>query len=331
MLAITLKEITASAPGKIILFGEHAVVYGSAAIAMAINLRSFVTAKFISEKQLSIHAKDVHLSQEFPLDLEAIESKIPHLKIMGPILNCCTSIFKKKFPENGIELKIWSQIPLGAGLGSSAAIAVSTVGALNGLLELNLSIEEISSLAFESECLVHGTPSGIDNTISSHGGAVYYKKGSVKRMDVRSKIPILILDTKIKRKTSFWVGKVKEKYNANRQVFSLIFQSVDKISLKGRKLLERGYLKDLGELMNVNQGLLDAMGVATPEVSKIINKIRKQNVFGVKITGAGGGGCIIILCDPRRIKDISRQLRKDHDIFSTSLSRDGLKIEKMVR
>lgn len=325
-----MKKITASAPGKVILFGEHAVVYGAGAIALAINIRSFAAVHTIPEDHLLIRAQNINLSQKIPLKWESLEQQMNQSKALGPILKCCLQIFEKKMPTTGLMLDLWSDLPIGAGLGSSAATSVAILGALNAFFDLNLSHEIISSLAFQAERLVHGTPSGIDNTVSTHGGAIFFKKGLMKPLKLRSEIPILILNTNIERTTGFWVEQVRKSYREHSQVFANLFQSVDKISQKGRYLLERGNLRELGALMNTNQGILEAMGVSTPELSDIITGVRRLDIYGVKITGAGGGGCIIILCDPRKISDTERQLKQIYDIQQTTLSRKGVKIEKTI-
>ncbi|MHC1592364.1 MAG: mevalonate kinase [Candidatus Helarchaeales archaeon] len=323
-------EVTASAPGKIILFGEHAVVYGSAAIAIAIQTRARATVKSIPEKRILINARDMNLIEKIPLDQKAIEFKLKERKMLTPILNCFSIIMQQAELNHGIQLELESDIPIGAGLGSSAAVSVAILGALNELLDMKMDLETISSNALEVERSVHGTPSGIDNTISTHGSAIYYKRGEMQKVRVPFNIPLLILNTSIPRRTGDLVSLVRRKYISNRSVFNSIFQAIDKISSKGRFLLERGRLSELGELMNINQGLLDAMGVSTPPISDIINEIRSLGVLGVKITGAGGGGSIIMLCSPRNTRKVARRLSKSHDIIQTSLSSDGLKIEKKM-
>lgn len=228
----------------------------------------------------------------------------------------------------GFNISIKSDLPPGAGLGSSAAVSVATAAAANACLNLNLSKSEISDIAFEAEKIVHGTPSGIDNTITTYGSAILYKKGSIRPVKIKSRIPITIGDTGIERSTAEWVKKVKLRRDRQKKIISPIINLIGSLVTESLKLLEKNDLPALGELMDINQGLLEAIGVSTFELEKLISVARKNGAYGAKLTGAGGGGCMIALSPETKQKQIAEAILKAKGKpIITKISTQGVKIE----
>ncbi|MFX1296533.1 MAG: mevalonate kinase, partial [Promethearchaeota archaeon] len=224
---------------------------------------------------------------------------------------------------------IWSDIPKGVGLGSSAAVAVATTAAINNLFELHLDTQEISRYAYEAEKITHFTPSGIDNTISTLGGAILYKKGKINQIKIQFEIPLLIINSGTSHKTKTQVANVRNLYNEHPSIFKSIFQAIDAISLKVENILGSKKLEILGELLNYNQHLLRLIDVSTKELDSLIDLVKSHGAIGAKLTGAGGGGCIIALFKSFKAKNkCTSQLKSlDIEMFDTKISANGVKIQ----
>ena len=171
------------------------------------------------------------------------------------------------------------------GLGGSAALAVSVIRALNGYFQLSLSDEDINGIAFEAEKLAHGTPSGIDNTLATFRRFMLYRKGHpplMKELTINQEIPIVIGMSGTESLTAAMVGKVEQSWEKNRFLYERLFAEIDGLALEGVKAIERGELEQLGELMNINQGLLNALGVSSWELEEMIQISRQSWRFRCK-------------------------------------------------
>jgi len=228
----------------------------------------------------------------------------------------------------GLSIEIWSDIPIGVGLGSSAATAVATINALNNLFELQLDSHELSQYAFEAEKITHAHPSGIDNTISTYGGAILYKKGKINRIEISSEIPLLIINSGIAHSTKIQVTHVKDLYTAHPSIFKNIFEAIDAISLKVENALRIKKLEVLGELLDYNQHLLRMLGVSTKELDSLIELVKSYGAIGAKLTGAGGGGCILALFNsPDTKKECLSQLKAFNiEVYDTKINEHGARI-----
>ena len=191
------------------------------------------------------------------------------------------------------------------GLGASASIAVALTSVLNNYFGLSKNSEEINKIAFECEKINHILPSGIDNTVASFGKAVFYNKN--KPINVLSKkysksLPIIIAMSKSPSKTSDLVTLVADARNKNKEIFEKIFKQMGEISQQGLDAIKKKDFNQLGDLMNIYQGLLNSIGVSTPELESMIDIARSSGALGAKLTGSGGGGSIIALCPDHQIE-----------------------------
>lgn len=252
----------------------------------------------------------------------------PQHQELLPIWRILSSMINTYGLHEGFTTEIWSDIPIGVGLGSSAAIAVATVAALNNLFELDLGPGEISQHAFEGEKITHATPSGIDNTISTYGGAILYKKGKINRIEIPQEIPLLIINTGIARETKTQVNQVANLYKEHPSIIKPLFQAIDAISVKAENGLRLKKLPLLGQLLNFNQQLLRILGVSTKEIDSLIDLALSNGALGAKITGAGGGGCILALFDSATTKQncISQLQSLNIGFYDTSVSEFGAQI-----
>jgi len=200
--------------------------------------------------------------------------------------------------NRSMKIEVIPHIPRAMGLGGSAALAVAIIRALDKHYKLKLSNEEINHLAYESEKLVHGNASGIDNTMATYGKFILFKKGDPPEMkDVKIKhlIPIVVGLSGVESLTAKMVAKVHDAWNNNKSLYNRIFSEINDLALETAKVIEKHNLKQLGELMNVNQGLLNALQVSSQELEELIDIARRNGALGAKLTGAGGGGAIIAI------------------------------------
>jgi len=232
-----------------------------------------------------------------------------------------------------LDIEIWSDIPIGVGLGSSAAISVACTTALNNLFDLRLDLGGISSIAFEAEKITHGTPSGIDNTISTYGGALFYKKGKIKRIEIPIEIPLLIVNSGIARDTKTQVSNVRTLYKKYPSIIKHIFNAIDAISLKMENALRLKQIQIIAELMNYNQDFLRLLGVSSDALETLINQLKLGGASGVKLTGAGGGGCVIALLESNIVKKncITQLQSQGFTYYDTKISEIGAKVQETLK
>jgi len=275
--------------GKIILLGEHAVVYGSHAVAAPIPLA--IEAK-VEDFHKGIHLVIPRWGVEQTLH-KGIEHKHSVFKSLDLILESLN------LTDKDVRIEVFPHIPRAMGLGGSAALAVSIIRALSEHFKLNLSDEDVNRIAYASEQVVHGTPSGIDNTMATYGKFILYKKGDpplIKKLHIREPIPIVIGLSGVEGLTAKTVADVRKAHEANHDLYDRIFSDIDSLALESVKALEKYDLARLGELMNINQGLLNAIKVSTWELEELVEIARRNGALGAKLTGGGGGGAMIALC-----------------------------------
>jgi hydroxymethylglutaryl-CoA reductase len=197
------------------------------------------------------------------------------------------------------EIRVQSNIPSASGLGSSAAVAVAIIRAFDKVYALGLSNDAINGLAFDCEKLAHGDPSGIDNTVATYGEAVLYCKGSVqpaKALQLSEFPPLVIAVSSTQAGTKEQVEAVRRRHARMSRHYDAIFDEIDALSTEGAAALGRRDYGELGMLMNLCHGLLNAIEVSTPELERMVDIARRNGAAGAKLTGAGGGGAIVALC-----------------------------------
>lgn len=290
-----------SAPGKIILFGEHAVVYNRPALAVPVNQVQVDVEVLDSDKHgIWIDAPMVNLQGEL--------STLPSDHPIG-------SVILKVFQHFGIsqlpnlQLTITSTIPVAAGLGSGAAVSVALVRALSSFLSLPLSNEQVNQLVFEIEKLHHGTPSGIDNTVITYNMPVYYMKGKpIETFECGKPFTIVIGDTGVPAPTKESVGDVRRLWQRDANRFENIFNEVAQISTMARHFIESGRPELLGELMDHNHEFLQQMTVSSPELDVLVDAARKAGALGAKLSGGGRGGNMIALVNQASAESVAGAL-----------------------
>jgi len=320
--------VEASAPGKVILFGEHSVVYRGPAVVLAIDKRARVVAEERSDDKIYIDALNIGFSGYFVGDkYHPEQGERWRGRRLAAFKLAARRTMEHLGVESGLNLIIRSEIPIAVGLGSSAAISVATVAAVGALLGAGLPKEEICSLAYEGERMVHGTPSGVDNNISTYGGILRYEKGvGFERFEMEGSLPFVIGNTRRKRSTGRMVNKVRSLRDRNPEILDSIIDSLGVLSRKGLSALLGANLPRLGNLMNINHGLLAALGVSSPELDMMVHASRRAGALGAKLTGAGGGGCMIALAEQPVLRRVENAIRRERgDPIRVRLSYEGVK------
>jgi len=297
--------------GKAILFGEHFVVHGVPGIVSAIDSTADAEVKKIGEgitlkderKGATGYSKKKRTQQK-----ESIERM---LKTIG--IN----------PEKA-SLEIWlgGNLPGFSGIGASAASSVAIARAIAEEFEMGLSDEKINEIAYEAEKAYAGTPSGIDNTAATYGGLIWFKRNlsgganTIEKLSIREPVEIIIGNTGIVADTKEMVAGVAERKKRNPEKYNSLFKQAEDLAFTARKALEEFDLRRVGELMNENHRLLQEIEVSCKELDYLVNLAREQGAFGAKLTGGGGGGCMVALTPRKELQET----------VATAMEKEGFKV-----
>jgi mevalonate kinase len=323
--------IVASAPAKIILFGEHFVVFGEPAVVLAIDRRAYSYVEPRKDKRVYINSVELGVSGFFEKERFQAEKGSPKRaeKELLPVKLAVQKILDQAKSDTGVSVEIRSDIPVAAGLGSSAAVAAATAKATGCLLGVKLSPEDIFNVAYQAERVVHGTPSGIDPTIATYGGVLRYSRADgFMRLDVKGEIPLVVGNTGLMRNTGDLVAKVRRAKEKYPSIVNPLIKAGGEIVAQAVETLRHGDVDRLGELMNLNHALLYAVGVSNELLERLICAARQAGALGAKLTGAGGGGCMIALAENRRLKKVAQAIQEAGGAsFVAKKSDEGVRIE----
>jgi mevalonate kinase len=300
-----MPAISATAPGKVILFGEHAVVYGRPAIAVPVNqvkAKALVTANPRGTPgEVRLQAPGIGLV----CTLDELDAGHP---LAAAILGTASALKVKRIPA--CTLKITSSIPVAAGMGSGAAVSVAVIRALSAFLGHPLPDEKVSALAFEVEKIHHGTPSGIDNAVVTYARPVYFVKGKpIETLKVGRSFTLVIGDTGIASPTAAAVGAVRQAWQDENTQYEAYFDSLGALAKAARQALESGGIELLGPLMDASHGVLRKIGVSCAELDTLVTAARKAGAWGAKLSGGGRGGNMIALVPPARAEVVAKALQ----------------------
>ncbi len=288
--------------GKVVLLGEHAVVYGRHAIAVPIPMRIKALVEDCDE---GIHLMIPRWGIEYQFTVNPRE-RHSFERSAGVMLDALG------LSGRSMRIEVFPEVPRSMGLGGSAAMAVAIVRALDKHFRLGLSDAEVNRLAFESEKVAHGTPSGLDNTLACYGRPLVYRPGEpplVEPLNIKEPIPIVIGMTGHEGLTAKTVGRVKEAWKQEQKLYERIFDQIDTLVLRGVQAIQDHDMEALGKLMNVCHGMLNALQVSTPELEQLVDIARESGALGAKLTGGGGGGSIIALCDGNGTDSVAAAIR----------------------
>jgi len=304
----------ASAPGKIILFGEHAVVYGRPALAVPVTqVQVNVDISDSPRAGVWIHAPSVDLHEELislPSD-HPVAAVIHNFFFLTRTLpsppSPLPSTREGRFPN--LEINISSTIPVAAGLGSGAAVTVALTRALSAHLNYAMDDEQVNAFAYEIEKLHHGTPSGIDNTVITYARPVYFVRNQpIETLRVGVPFTIVIGDTGVGALTKQSVGDVRKLWEADKPKWEKTFDAIGELVKQAREKIEIGDWRLLGALMNQNHALLQEMTVSSPELDQLVSIARSVGALGAKLSGGGRGGNMIALVENENAAAVAEAL-----------------------
>jgi len=298
--------------GKVILFGEHFVVHGVPGIVSAIDLTVDVEVKRIGK---GIHVRDERKGARGYAESKRTQQKesiARMLKAMGIDLE-----------EASLEIWLGGNLPGFSGIGASAASSVAIARAIAEEIEMNLSNERINEIAYEAEKAYAGTPSGIDNTAATYGGLIWFRKNlsggpnTFERLNIKESVEIIIGNTGVVADTKEMVAGVAERKKKNPEKYDPLFNQAESLVFEARKALEEKFdLRKVGRLMTENHSLLQEVEVSCKELDYLVNLAREQGAFGAKLTGGGGGGCIVALTPGKELQEA----------VATAMEKEGFKV-----
>ncbi len=304
--------VTASAPAKVILCGEHAVVYGRPAIAVPVHgIRAQATFTAGSEPGVRVHLPDIDQTWVWP---------------PGPPDHPLVAILEHFAQQGGRPLQgtlqVRSTIPIAAGLGSSAAVAVAVVRVLARALNLSLTPAQVSAIAYKAETITHGTPSGVDNTVIAYEQPVWFVRGGPPEpFSIDRPFTLIIAHSGIQASTREVVAGVRARWQEDRSRYEAIFDAIADLVHRVRDALERGAIEAAGRLMTENHRQLQALGVSIPRLDAMVQAALAAGAWGAKLAGAGCGGNIVILTPKERVQPITVAVRRAgaRDIWVTTV------------
>ena len=295
-------QLAASAPAKVILLGEHAVVYGFPAMAVPVsNLRATASVARSSER-LSVTASD--LGQRIVYGESSIHD---NLEPLASIMYETVDFLELEAPTG--KVSVASEIPISSGLGSSAAVSAATARGIATLFDREIPFHALNRLVYESEKLYHGTPSGIDNTVVVYGKPVYFERDcKIETLEAKGRFHFLIGDSGIPASTRYAVSHVRDLYQKEPTSVTRIFQHIRQIVADARTCIVTGNQGTLGNLMSDNHVQLRRLQVSAKELDRLVEAATDAGALGAKLSGGGMGGNMIALVQPADIDHVKRAL-----------------------
>jgi mevalonate kinase len=336
--------VTASAPGKVYLFGEHAVVYGEPAVPCAIERRARVTVDARDDDRIRVHADDLSLDgftveysggtddrPDVDVDRSLVDAAMGYIdaavdQAREAVAEAADRPAAEAVTERGFDITVDSDIPLGAGLGSSAAVVVAGIDAATRELGVELSARDVAERAYRAEYDVQsGQASRADTFCSAVGGAVRVEGDDCRALEAPD-LPIVVGFDGGAGDTGALVAGVRDL----REEYDFAANTVGAIGdlvRQGEDALAAGDVEELGRLMNFNHGLLSALGVSARSLDAMVWAARDAGARGAKLTGAGGGGCIVALDDGEETVTALEYTPGCETAFRAALDEDGVRVE----
>ncbi|MEM2942095.1 MAG: mevalonate kinase [Candidatus Bathyarchaeia archaeon] len=318
----------AHAPAKVIITGEHFVVHGQPALAAAVNLYSKVSVETGSPGIVEISSSELGISARFEAG-QMGSFEVDERRMLEPLMLVVEEVLDRAGERRlGLRLRIESEIPVGVGLGSSASTAVSTAAAVAELLGLKLTREQIRELASIQEQSIHKKPSGIDAHVTTYGGVVLFKLGKQpSHLQPTDDVRIIIGNTGATRSTGDLVSRVGHRIQMGDTDLMRISEAAGQITLQAVEAYVKRDFQQLGRLMDENHELLRQAGVSTSQLDSLVEAARDAGALGAKLTGAGGGGCMIALCRPEEADQVSKAVEAAGGrSYSVTVDKAGVRI-----
>jgi mevalonate kinase len=305
----------ATAPAKIILFGEHAVVYNQPAIAIPIsNIRAQAEIETSLNPGVTIIAGDLGEMIPVNIDIESVDNALA--QTVRLVLQ------RLEIQPQGLVIHLHSQIPMASGMGSGAAVSTALARALSEALGHPLENDVLNEIIYEVEKMHHGTPSGIDNTVIVYERPVYYvREQDIKPVIVGTPFHLIIGDTGQGALTKIAVGAVRALLESDPVHIQPVIEQIGELTRLAQEALEEGDFERVGSLMNENHSLLQTLTVSSPELDHLVQAARDAGALGAKLSGGGRGGNMIALVTPDTAEQVKTAIMQAGAvrIFETTL------------
>ena len=309
----------ATAPGKIILFGEHFVVHGTRAVVCAINKRVTVMSEKNDTSTISITSSLGKTTIPITEQVSMIE------KQFRPFFFIAKKVITKHGSKNGINIEIKSDIPIGAGLGSSSACCVAAAASVSSLFS-KTDESQVLDLAIDAERTIFPNTSGADCTVCAFGGIIEYQKDSdYKTIQTGYDFDFIVVNSQKMHNTDAVVNRVSQFKNKNKETFSDLCKEEDNLITKAIDSLQTFDLETVGKCMSQNQIFLERIGVANDVLLDIVKSIERET-FGAKITGAGDGGCVIALTEKNKKDSVVEGMSTKYETYPITIEKIGMQV-----
>lgn len=329
------KQVTVSAPGKLMLFGEHAVVYGKPCIVTAVDQRLKLIVEKLDEPFFELEAKDVGIlgykkplsevgKGEIPKGAKFVEIALSNfLKKMDPA-------FRRDDVGGGVKIKTVSQFKSTFGFGSSSASTICTLKALSEIYNILIPKKEFFEIAYKTVLDVQGLGSGFDLAAAIYGGTLFFVTGGKMIEPLKIKdLPLIVGFTGVKADTATIVKDVKKRFEHYPKQLKNIYDGIGLIVEEAKIALSKNDLEKTGRLMNLNQGYLEALGVSSEKLSSMVYAARMSGAYGAKLSGAGGGDCMVALAPPTKNKAVEKAIEKaGGQVLKVKVNAEGVRLER---
>lgn len=317
-MKLSKTSTASSAPGKLLLFGEHAVVYGHPCIVTAVDQRLTARVTQTESGKLLLKTPDI----EFETSLTTISTIKKHPKEVQFVLAAVVE-FRNTYPEiEGLEIETKSAFSSKFGFGSSSAVTVAVLHALHVLYKKRVSKQMLFDMAYRCVLDVQGVGSGFDVASAIWGGTILYVMGGKKIEPIKTDVlPITVAYTGVKVETAPLINQVSELKKQYPTLIEHLFNEVERVVELAKKAIEKQDWQMLGVLMNLNQGILESLGVSSKVIHQTSDLLKENGVLGAKLSGAGGGDCVVAVYDP------SKQSIQTSKTISVALQAPGVRTE----
>lgn len=322
------ETIKISAPGKLMLFGEHAVVYNRPCIVTAVDQRIVVAVQPIENLVLEINAPDVGIKgYQKKICSLSVDDNVP--KGARFLETAVKSFFAKYNTQFGIKVNTQAGFSSEFGFGSSSAVTVGVLKALAEITGKKITNQELFDLSYQTIQEVQKTGSGFDLAAAIWGGTIYFKTGgeAIESLEVR-KLPFVVGYTGVKADTPTLIRQVADLRKRDKRRIENIFDQIASLAEEAKQALMTRDWKRAGRLMNLNQELLEKLKVSTSKLMILIEAAREAGAYGAKLSGAGGGDCMIALVPERKKKEVEEAITKaGGTVLKVKTNAGGVRLE----
>ena len=320
------KSYKVAVPGSLMLFGEHAVLYGKPCIVTAVDQRIYLKAGKVDGETITVLAPQVGV-EKFTIKISDL-GKVEYPKGVRFLLKAVELFFKKHKVESGLYLETKSQFSSLFGFGSSSAVTVCAIKALSKLFDIEVDNKSLFDIAYQTVLEVQGVGSGFDLAAAIWGGTIYFVNGGEKIEPIETSVlPLIVGYSGIKADTATLVKRVANIRMKDRENTDKIFSSIEKVVKRAKSALENTNYLELGELMDKNHRLLQKLSVSTPRLDNLVASAKEAGALGAKLSGAGGGDCMIALGTKKPVRKIKNAITEaGGTILNVKFNAEGVRI-----